>query len=228
MNSLHQDEILKLENTDLQLQYILGSFDPSNCHLFWACDIRCSISPVENDERLEQVKAFMAKHNISNLTFLRIAITYLNGRFNSYKGDMGNLIPELGGVLKNYGFLPNTSGTFKENDLKERELLGLLRDQDRNESSAVGKLLNNYSLTPTDFMILAKTKVNYKFFLVRGCTKTDLYQELIQILDSHNLFESYEWVQEYRKTLESPNSPQSEEQQPSSFFGKTKKKILKK
>ena len=90
MNSLHQDEIIKLEDKDLQLRYVLGGLYPHgglNCDKYWGCDIRCSTSPVAKDENFEKVKNFITKHNISNSTFIRLARSYLFGTFNSYKGD---------------------------------------------------------------------------------------------------------------------------------------------
>ncbi len=208
MNNLTQTEIRELEDKDLQLMYMLGSlytFYPSEgieCDRFWVCNVRCRRNPVENDERLEKIKSFIKKHNISNSTFLRLARTYLTGSINSYKGNYGSLIPELDLVLKDYNFTHTNYWSFKENDLKEKELIELIERERNLQGSNLNNFLKNYSLTMVDFIILAKTSINHAFRVVKGFERTDLSQDLNNLLESNNLYETYEFVQAYRESLE--------------------------
>lgn len=229
MNSLHQDEIIKLENNDLQLQYILGGLYPHggmNCN-YWGCDIRCSTQPVEDDEKLKKVKDFIKKHNISNSTFLRLARTYLSGSFNSYKGDFGNLIPELDRAILKYEFKHTNDNSFVENDLKERELIELIEIHGNVEGTTLNDFLKKYSLTQVDFMILAKTSINYKYKEGRWFERTDLPEELIEILRTYDLYQSYEFVEEYRKSLETTNSKALNEEQPKLLVKRLKSRFKK-
>lgn len=63
MTSLHQDEIRNLEDKKLQLAYMLGGIKMGDnnpyCGRYWSCDIRCSCTSVEDDERLEKVRSFI-------------------------------------------------------------------------------------------------------------------------------------------------------------------------
>lgn len=43
---------------------------------YWLCDIDCSCKIVPVDERLENVKNFIKKHNITNAIFLRLSYNY--------------------------------------------------------------------------------------------------------------------------------------------------------
>lgn len=206
MQRLYQDEIRKLEDKKLQLAYILGGIKISDkspcCACYWACDIRCACTSVEDDERLEKVRSFITKHGISNETFLRLTLTYLKGKFNSYKGDFGNLIPELDRAIVDYKFHHTTTSKFKENDLKEKELLNLIERQSELEGTQLYNLLTMYSLTPVDFMILAKTSLNYAYSTGRGFEFKDLPVDLKNLLREQDLYQSYEYVQTYRKRFE--------------------------
>lgn len=205
MNSLHQDEIIKLEDKDLQLRYVLGGIYPHgglNCDKYWGCDIRCSTSPVSTDENYEKVKIFITKHNISNSTFIRLAGSYLFGTFNSYKGDWGTLIPELDRTIMGYNFTHTNYERIPENDLKEQELLELIEREATVEGTNLNNLLTKYSLTPIDFIILAKTSINYQFKIARGFVKTDLIKDLQEILKINNFYQSYEWLKMFRDNLQ--------------------------
>ena len=88
--SLYQDEIIKLDDNQLQLRYILGGLYPHgnlNCNKFWGCDVRCSTLPVPEDEKFRKVQNFITKHNISNSTFLKLARSYLFSTFKSYQEE---------------------------------------------------------------------------------------------------------------------------------------------
>ena len=66
--------------------------------------------------------------------------------------------------------------------------------------------LKKYLLTPIDFMILAKTAVNYQYIKCEGFERTDLKEVLVRILKLNNLYESYEFIQAYRRKLNEVNS----------------------
>lgn len=205
---LYQDEIRNLKDKNLQLRYILvGLYHHGelNCDSFWGCDIKCSTQPVENDERLEKVKSFIRKHNISNSTFLRLTRSYLFGALNSYRGDYGNLIPELERAIKDYYFVRNNQESFKENDLKEQELIELLEKEGNKKGTYLNRFLNKYLLTDIDFIILAKTSINYKYKAGRNFEVTDLPKDLTYILESNNLYQPKKWVKSYRDSLEKEN-----------------------
>ena len=202
---LHQDEIRKLEDKKLQLQYILGGLNREEykaCQYndFWGCDIRCSCPPVDDDERLFKIQKFIDNHNISNSTFLRLIKTYLTGGFNPYSGDFGLLIPELDRSILDYKFSSSSLNSFTNTDLKERELLDLIGVSISSISKTPLKIfLEKYNLKEIDFLILAKTSLNYKYNVGRGFEKTDLPLDLTNILKSNNLYQSPEFVKKYRE-----------------------------
>lgn len=202
MKSLYQSEIIKLEDKDLQLRYILGGMVTSdktcNCGTYWSCDIRCSTTPVEEDEKFKKVKDFINRHNISNETFLRLALTYLRGNFHSFKGDFGTLIPELDRALLDYEF-NHYNGKTIENDLKEKELLELVDKVNGSNKTSVSAFLVKYSLTPIDFIILAKTSLNYQYSVGRGFEIKDLPSDLKLILKENNLNQSLQFVKQYQQ-----------------------------
>ncbi len=225
LKSLHQDEILKLEDKDEQLRYILGGLYPHgrlDCDSFWGCDIRCSTLPVPKDEKYKKTMDFITNHNISNATFLRLARTYLFGSFNSFKGDWGILIPELDRAIMDYNFVHTDYESIPENDLKERELLELVEREADVEGTSLNNFLTKYSLTPVDFIILAKTSINYQFKIARGFEKTDLISDLQGILMNNDLYQSYEWVKMYRDNLQKQNS---QEEKPKSLIKRIKNKL---
>lgn len=207
MDSLHRDEIKCLEDKDLQLQYLLGGLNTSektSCdyNSFWDCDLRCSCNPIPNDERLEKIKDFKNKHNISNETLMRLVLSYLKGYLIKYNGEYGELILDLDKVLIGYNFNHSTIGKVVENDLKEKELLELFEKYGQVEGSSLNNFLKKYSLTKTDFMVLAKTSINYNFKIVRGLEIKDLPVDLINLLKEFGLYESHKYVEEYHKQIE--------------------------
>lgn len=207
MSSLHQDEIKKLEDKELQLRYLLGGLNSSEkteCKYnnFWGCDIRCSCTPIPNDDRLIKIKKFIEKHNISNETFMRLVLSYLKGYIVKYNSEYGELILELDRVLMDYKFKHSDVGKVIENDLKEKELLELIEKYRQVEGSLLNNFLKKYSLTPTDFMVLAKTSLNYNFTVIRGFKIKDLPIDLREILREFDIYQSWEYVKEYRKQTE--------------------------
>lgn len=204
MNSLYQDEIIALEDKNLQLRYLLGGLYPlgGNCNQFWTCDIKCRTLPVEDDEKFKVVQNFIQKHNISNSTFLSLTMSYLSGAFHSFMCDYGSLIPELDRVIMDYHFKHTNRRSFKENDLKEKELLELLGRDGNAPGTSLNAFLTQYSLTGVDFMILAKTRIHYKYAFGRGFEVSDLSKDLDSILRDNHLLQSYEWVQAYRESFE--------------------------
>lgn len=203
--SLYQDEIIKLDDTTLQLQYMLGGLYPHgnyNCDKYWGCDIKCPTLPVPKDENLQKVMNFIKKHNISNATFIRLTRSYLHGTINPYLGDYGTFFNELDRTIMGYNFKKTDYESIPENDLKEKELLRLIVKEAYVEGTKLNKFLTKYSLTPIDFMILAKTSINYQFKIIRGFEITDLSNDLKEILKENDLYQSYEWVKTYRENLE--------------------------
>ncbi len=204
---LHQYEIRKLENKALQLRYILGGLNTEEKEVcgwnsFWRCDISCSCLPVPEDERLLKIHQFISNHNISNETFLRLILTYLNGHFNSFKGDFGSLIPELYRAITDYHFVTSTYGSIIENDLKEKKLLKLVDKYSTTENSPLFAFLKTYSLNSTDFIILAKTSLNYNYAIGRGFEIKDLPVDLVNLLKLYNLKKSKKFVEKYREKFE--------------------------
>ena len=200
-DELYNDEIIKLKDKKLQLAYILGGIKTGDnnpyCRRFWCCDIRCPCTSVENDERLEKVRSFIERHNISNETFLRLALTYLRGYIYPYKGDLGNLISELDNAILDYNF--RHSAKFQENALKEKKLIKLVERESEVEGTQLNNLLTKYSLTPVDFMVLAKTSLNYSYCVGHGFEIKDLPVDLKNLLREKGLHQSYEDVQKYQK-----------------------------
>ena len=101
-----------------------------------------------------------------------------------------------------YNFKHTNYESIPDNDLKEQELLELIEREANSEGTNLNDFLIKYSLTPIDFMILAKTSVNYQFKIAREFVKTDLTKDLQEILKINNLYQSYEWVKMYRDNLQ--------------------------
>ena len=204
MKYLHQNEIRDLEDKDLQLLYLLGGLNSKektvcNANVFWGCDIRCSCSPVPDDERIIRVKEFIKKHNISNETFMRLTRTYLCGQFVKYKGEYGELILELDRVLMSYNFIHTPSDKIPAEDLKEKELIKLVEKYADVEGSKLNEFLNKYLLTKTDFIVLAKTSINYNYKILRGFKMSDLSLDLFNLLTEFDLYQSLDYVREQQK-----------------------------
>ncbi len=206
MKSLSQTEIRNLEDKDLQLRYMLGGlnrndgYEVCGYNTFFSCDIRCFCMPVADDEYLFKVKKFIEKHNISNETFMRLIKTHLNGWFYSFENDSGSLLPELEEIISDYNFKRNNDEFFKQNKLKEKKLLKLVKKQIYDNESEINSILQKYSISVVDFMILAKTSLNYEYAGLRFEPK-DLSNDIIDLLEKHNLYESLEEVKKYQKKL---------------------------
>lgn len=193
MTSMFRFEIMKMKG-DLQLQYMLGGIEQSVVFCqsssrddvdFWSCPDFCSCSPVGEDDRFLNVKNFMKKHNINNKTFLKLALTYMRGGFPFYD-DPGTLIPELKEVLQPYGVMASShnsrfSFSFKKSTY-ERLNDFVEANADVIGNTTYNQFLNDYSLTPTDFMILTNTKLN------RG------YAYLGYDHDASPMFEDLDWL----------------------------------
>lgn len=203
--SLAMDDIVKLKDKNLQLRYLLGGLYPHGgmieCNKFLDCDSKCSTRPVLEDEKFNNVRNFMSKHNMSNETFIKLTRSYLMGTINSYKCEWGDLIPELDSVILDYNFVYSKEDSFPENDLKEKELVCLIMKEAHIEGTYLNSFLKKYSLTSIDFMILAKTSVNYKFKDIRGFQSNDMFFDLEDILIVNDMYLSCEYVKFYRKKL---------------------------
>ena len=69
------------------------------CH-YWICGLNCSCNIVPNDERLDAVKNFIKKHNITNERFLKLSYNFLIGAIMKYHGNYSQLFLELEKILK--------------------------------------------------------------------------------------------------------------------------------
>lgn len=206
MEPLYNSEVLKLDDKKLQLRYLLGGLNSSEkvaceSNRFWSCDIRCSVTPVPHDDRLIKVQEFIENHNISNETFIKLVQSYLRGTIMSYQGEYGNLIMELDESITDYDFLHSEVDKI-DNDLGEKELLSLIEEAKFKDDSSLNIFLKKYSLTPIDFMVLAKTSLNYSYCIVHGMEDKDLALDLIELLNNYNLYLSYKDVLSYRDNLE--------------------------
>lgn len=188
---LHQYDILDLQDNNLQLRYFLGGFNSVEkkvCDKFWWCDIECSCSPVPDDERLDKVKEFIKKHNISNETFMRLLISRnFNGYFKSYNGNFGEFINELDEIIKEYNihkFLRHNGNDDYKNGLSEQRLIEYVNRESLIDDSLLNKFLSYYQLTLTDFIVLAKTR---KFIVIRDRERHDLLLDLSILLKDYEL-----------------------------------------
>lgn len=208
MKSLYRHEIKKLEDQRLQLRYILGGFnrnDRVTCgyDCFWTCDIRCSCTPVEDDEKFQKVENFVLNHHISNSTFLKLLLTHKYGSFIPYEGGLCQLTYELDLAIEDYNFRMFWDKDYKLSDLNEDRLVQLVLQTAEIENSPLNIFLTKYNLLPIDFMILAKTSINSCFKISRIFEQQDLPIDLIQLLNMYNLYNN-----EKVKILENlPNEP---------------------
>lgn len=188
---LHQYDILDLQDNNLQLRYFLGGFNSDEkkmCDKFWWCDVECSCSPVPDDERLNKVKEFINKHNISNETFMRLLISRnFNGYFKSYNGDFGEFINELDEIIKEYNIhkFPRHNGSDDyKNGLSEQQLIEYVNRESLIDDSLLNKFLSYYQLSLLDFIVLAKTR---KFIVIRDRERYDLLIDLSILLREYEL-----------------------------------------
>jgi len=200
---MKKTEIKKLEDKDLQLRYYLGGLKNistgSNyeCN-YWTCSINCSCSAVPNDEKLEAVKAFIKNHNITNERFLKLAYNYLIGATMKYHGMYSQLFLELAAVIKPYQFTQTNLGEKPDNDFREKELEEIVYGT--NNNSIISNFIKKYNLTAEDFIILAKTSINYNLHNLQVSNPNDTFSsEVKDILSQYELYVPREYIEEYRK-----------------------------
>lgn len=214
MEYLHQDEIIKLEDKDLQLRYLLGGLNREEKEVcayntFWGCDIRCSCGPVPDDERFQRVKRFVEKHNISNDTFMRLMISYIKGYILKFNDEYGDFILELDRALSDYKYIHSKKYPVPENDFKEKELLEFIERDSKQQNSELNKFLTKYNLTLKDFLVLAKTSINYNFRVARGFDVKDLPVDLKKLIVDNDLYQSYEFMKQYHEELRQKEQKES-------------------
>lgn len=204
---MKKSEIKKLEDKDLQLRYFLGGLHNINDgenHLcnYWTCEINCSCSAVSDDEKLNVVKNFVKKHNITNERFLKLSYNYLNGAIMKYHGTYSQLFLELEEVIRPYEFIKTKTGEIPDNDFREKELEELVFNA-YNSNSIIGDFIKKYNLTINDFIILAKTSLNYNFYGLNISNPSDTFgREVVDIIDKYGLNVTREYAVEYRNKLE--------------------------
>lgn len=193
INLLNQHEVLNLQDKELQLLYFLGGFNTDEKKVcsdnkYWWCDVNCPCSPVVKDERLDKVKEFINKHNISNETFMRLLISRnFNGYFKSYNGNFGEFINELDEIIKEYNIhkFPRHNGNDDyKNGLSEQQLIEYVNRESLIDDSLLNKFLSYYQLTLIDFIVLAKTR---KFIVIRDRERYDLLLDLSILLREYEL-----------------------------------------
>ena len=199
---MKKSEVEKLEDKNLQLRYFLGGLQTMNnneyCH-YWLCDINCSCNIVPEDERLEAVKSFIKKHNITNERFLKLSYNFLNGAVMKYQGNYSQLFLELEEVLKPYQFTQSKRKQIPDNNFREEELEKLVSSV-YDDNSIIGNFIKKYNLTVEDFIIISKIILNYNLYGLRLSNPDDTFiTEIKDIINRYNLSVSKEYIQEYIK-----------------------------
>lgn len=199
---MKKSEVEKLEDKNLQLRYFLGGLQTMNnneyCH-YWLCDINCSCNIVPEDERLEAVKSFIKKHNITNERFLKLSYNFLNGAVMKYQGNYSQLFLELEEVLKPYQFTQSKRKQIPDNNFREEELEKLVSCV-YDDNSIIGNFIKKYNLTVEDFIIISKIILNYNLYGLRLSNPDDTFiTEIKDIINRYNLSVSKEYIQEYIK-----------------------------
>lgn len=202
---MKKSEVRKLEDKDLQLRYLIGGLintvNEDYCN-YWKCDINCSCDIVPDDERLEAVKKFIKKHNITNERFIKLAYNFLVGAVMKYHDEYSQLFLELEEVLKPYQFNQSFRNEIPNNSLKEKELEKLVSSAHENDS-IVGVFIKKYNLTAEDFIVLTKMTLNYRMHAMYVTDTHDTFFEEIQgIINRYDLSMPREYVQEYIKMSE--------------------------
>lgn len=196
---MKKSEVEKLEDKNLQLRYFLGGLQTMNnneyCH-YWLCDINCSCNIVPEDDRLEAVKSFIKKHNITNERFLKLAYNYLTGSIMKYKGNYSKLFIELDEVLKPYQFNPSYNHKIPDNDFREKELEEIVFDS---KDLFVKKYIEKYNLTEEDFITLAKTSINHNIYGLRLSNQDTFMTEITDFTYHYGLNVTKEFIEAYRK-----------------------------
>lgn len=207
---MRKSEVKELEDKDLQLRYFIGGLKTmtSNefCH-YWICDIDCSCNIVPDDERLDEVKKFIKKHNITNERFLKLSYNYLIGTIMKYPVNYSNLFIGLSEVLKPYGFVQSNRKEIPNNDFRQKELEKLINSA-YEQDSIVGNFIKKYNLTVEDFVILAKTILNYNIYGLGVSNPNDTFiTEIKDIIKHYDLSMPKEFVEEYRKAYQNRQEP---------------------
>lgn len=200
--NMYKNEIGRLDNQDLKLRYYLGGLKLEEkqdgkeyiCN-YWSCDINCSCFPVPDDENLVEVKNFIIYHGLTNEDFLRLSYVYLTGGIMKYKGTYSPLFVELDKVLLPYNYNIKKWREIPDNDFREKELESIVY------APIVKEFCAKYHLTILDFIVLAKTSLNYRFTNLRGVVNFDnkFGRELSDIIDSYNLYLPLEDIEKYRE-----------------------------
>lgn len=212
-NSLHKNDIKELKDKQLQLRYLLGGLnraDKYGCssNTFWTCDINCSCTPVHDDKRLDKIRDFIEKHNISIDSFFRLLYCEIKGRFCYFNNHgYGPLIEELKDIVSEYRFITKDS-ILKDNNYKEYILLKYTINNLDNQESQLNLYLKKYNITLTDFLILAKTSLLGNYSQHYFWERKDIFEELNKILKENNLQGSLEEIREDRKKLLKTNNKQ--------------------
>ena len=190
---LCQSDIRKIDNPNIQLRYILGGFN-SKDHIvctsnkYWSCDVKCGCTPVEYDDKFLRVKDFIRKHNISNSTFLRLLLTYINGYFYIDKKYKSKLIRELESIVEDYNL--ECINDFKEDNFEGMDILKQITELKGYET--LKEFFVKYSLTIEDFITLAKTSLHHNYRVGRSFDVRDLPADLIQLLSSVDISKIFE------------------------------------
>lgn len=150
------------------------------------------------DERLENVKNFIKKHNITNERFLRLSYNYLIGAIMKYPLDYSNLFNELNEVLKPYGFIQINKKEIPNSDFREKELEKII-NRAYEPDSIIGNYIKKYNLTVEDFVSIAKTSLNYNIYRLDLPLNDTFMDEIIDIINYYDLSMPKEYVEEYRK-----------------------------
>lgn len=195
---MKKSEINKLDDKDLQLRYYLGGLKLINdgentlCN-YWTCDIDCSCTAVANDEKFVEVKKFINKHNLTNERFIRLSYCLLMNSVIKYKGKYSPFFTELENVIEPYNFTHTRSNNKQDNDFREKELENIANEP------IVRKYCSKYQLDTIDFIVLAKMSINYRFYNLQiAKNPNDTFsKELVEIINSHNLYVSRECIKEY-------------------------------
>lgn len=196
---MKKSEVEKLEDKGLQLRYFIGGLQTMNnneyCH-YWLCDINCSCNIVPEDDRLEAVKSFIKKHNITNERFLKLSYNFLNGAVMKYHGNYSKLFLELEEVLKPYQFTQSKRKQIPDNNFREEELEKLVSNS-YDDNSVIGNFIKKYNLTIEDFIIISKVILNYNLYGLRLSNPDDTFiTEIKDIIKHYNLSVSKEYIQE--------------------------------
>lgn len=200
---LKKSEIEKLEDKNLQLRYFLGGLkyirngEDQQCS-YWTCDINCSCDAVDNDSRLNAVRNFIKKHNLTNERFLKLSYNYLIGAVMKYKGEYSPLFIELDSVLRPYHFTKTDRGKIPDNDFREKELENLVNEDYENNQIIIA-FISKYNLTKADFITFAKISLNYNVYGLQVTNPDDTFiSEIKNITHYYKLNVSREYIENYR------------------------------